>query len=89
MTATPISPDHWLHCATALRTTKSVIWEMMPISSASGMNVVGAMAPSSGWVQRASASQETTLRLSISSSGWNTRVSASAATASRRSVLRR
>ena len=43
---------------------------MRPISSGSGMNVVGGIMPFSGWCQRISASKPLTSSLASSTTGW-------------------
>ena len=57
LTETLVCAGHLAHSRVAADSTKLLISEMIPISSASGMNTAGEIGPSSGWSQRHSASQ--------------------------------
>ena len=57
LTETLIGSGHLAHSVQAAWSTKVLISEMMPISSASGMKMPGEIGPRSGWSQRHSASQ--------------------------------
>ena len=59
-----------LFCAHAACSTHSLIWPMMPISSATGMNVAGDTMPRPGTCQRISASAPMILRVVKSTRGW-------------------
>ncbi|KMO35631.1 hypothetical protein VQ03_21510 [Methylobacterium tarhaniae] len=52
------------------RRTHSPIPKMLPVSSEIGMNRSGGTVPRSGWCQRKSASNPTTVPLSIAICGW-------------------
>ncbi len=61
------------HCANwvvAVRNTHSPIVNIRPLRSAIGMNSAGDTAPSSGWVQRSSASAPTRAPLINENWGW-------------------
>ena len=57
LTETLVCSGHLAHSRQPPSSTKVLISEMMPISSASGMKIAGEIGPSSGWSQRHSASQ--------------------------------
>ena len=72
-TETPICSGHAMHSRQASKSTKRVMSEMMPISSASLMKTSGGMAPFSGCTQRASASAHSIREPSALNIGWKTR----------------
>src|SRR5438270_1161469 len=76
------------NCFSAARTSKSVSWSMTPNGSASGTKRAGSIAPSDGWVHRASASTPARRPLAISTLGWKTRLSSPRSMASCSSVAR-
>ena len=70
LTETLVCSGQRAHSRVAAASMKSLISEMMPISSASGMNTPGEIGPSSGWSQRHSASQLAMRMVSIDTIGW-------------------
>ena len=70
LTDTLVCAGHLGAFASRRRSTKLLMSEMMPISSASGMNTAGEIGPISWWSQRHSASQLAMRIVSIATIGW-------------------
>ena len=70
LTETLICSGQRTHSLQAALSTKVLISEMMPISSASGMKMAGEIGPRSRWSQRHSASQLAMRIVSMATIGW-------------------